>query len=128
MKKLAVFLLLASSFVVAQTKAVVRKTATATAVVHSVDLSWGASTSPGILNYIAYRGTVTGGPYTNIGQVAGNVLTYHDATVLAGTTYFYEVTAKDANFESAKSNEAKAIVPADPVPPNPPVNLTVTAQ
>jgi len=98
------------------------------ATVHSVDLTWGASTSSGIVNYLVYRGTATGGPYTNIGQTAATVLTFHDATVLANTTYYYVVTAKDANNESAKSNEAKAIVPADTVPPNPPVNLTVTAQ
>jgi large repetitive protein len=98
------------------------------ATAHYVDLNWGASPSPGIVNYLVYRSLTTGGPYTNIGQTAATVLTYHDATVLAGTTYYYVVTAKDANNESAKSNEAKAVVPADPVPPNPPVNLTVTAQ
>lgn len=98
------------------------------ATVHSVDLTWGASPSMGIVNYIVYRGAATGGPYTNIGQTGPTVLTFHDGTVVANTTYYYVVTAKDANLESAKSNEAKAVVPPDPVPPNPPVNLTVTAQ
>jgi fibronectin type 3 domain-containing protein len=39
--------------------------------------------------------------------------TFTDSTVVAGTTYFYVVTAVDGSgTESAYSNEAKAVVPS----------------
>jgi fibronectin type 3 domain-containing protein len=98
-------------------------------VAHSATLTWSASTSPNILNYPVYRSLTTGGPYTQVAAVPITPpLTYTDLTVLAGTTYFYVVTAKDANLESNNSNQATAVIPPDPVKPNPPTNLTVVAQ
>jgi len=81
------------------------------AVAHSVDLFW--TVSPSIVEgYRVYRGTKAGGPYTplNAGLVTGTA--YTDNTVQSGQTYYYVVTAVDANnVESGYSNEAEAVVP-----------------
>lgn len=88
---------------------------------HSVTLSWTASVTIGV-TYIAYRGTVSGGPYTKIGTASGD--TFVDATGTGGTKYFYVVTATDGKSESAFSNEVAATFLANPAPPT---NLTGAA-
>ena len=78
---------------------------------HSVALSWGASPST-VVGYNIYRGGQTGGPYTRLNPSVQPGLTYSDSGVQAGLTYFYVVTAVDANsVESTFSNEAAAVVP-----------------
>ncbi len=80
--------------------------------IHNVSLTWTASPSA-VAGYNVYRGTVSGGPYTKItpSLVAGT--SYLDATVAAGTTYFYVVTAVDSSGqESVFSNESTAVVPS----------------
>ncbi|HEV2499730.1 MAG TPA: DUF4082 domain-containing protein [Terriglobia bacterium] len=80
---------------------------------HSVSLTWAASSSPGIMGYNVYCGTVSGGPYTklNASLVAGT--TYTDGAVQAGQTYYYVTTAVDSQgVESADSNQAVAVVPS----------------
>jgi len=79
---------------------------------NSVGLNWNASTSTGVTGYFVYRGSVSGGPYTkqNATQVATTA--YTDASVAAGQTYFYVVTAIDtSNVESAYSNQVSATIP-----------------
>lgn len=75
---------------------------------HSVTLSWAASATTGITHYTVYRGSVSGGPYTQI--AVPTALTFTDTTVLAGQTYFYVVTAS-TTVESAKSNQVSATIP-----------------
>lgn len=79
---------------------------------HMVSLTWMPSTSPGVLGYNVYRGTSSGGPYTNIaGLVAGTE--YVDNTVSSGQTYYYVTTAVASdNVESVYSNEAVAVIPS----------------
>jgi len=80
-------------------------------VSHSVALSWTASSST-VSGYNVYVSSTSGGPYTllNSGLVAGTSFT--DSTVQSGNTYFYVVTAVDANgVESIFSNEFTAVVP-----------------
>lgn len=80
---------------------------------HSVDLAWAASSGSGVVGYNIYRATKTGGPYTKINSSMNVDTTFTDSTVVAGTTYFYVVTAVDGSgTESAYSNEAKAVVPS----------------
>ena len=80
---------------------------------HSVDLAWTASSGSGVTGYNIYRATKTGGPYTKVNSSLNLDTTFTDNSVVAGTTYFYVVTAVDgAGTESAYSNEAKAIVPS----------------
>ncbi len=66
-------------------------------------LNWSAS--PGAVSYNIKRSTTNNGAYS---LFAGNVLTtnYVDTTVVPGTTYYYVVTAVNANGESANSNQA----------------------
>jgi hypothetical protein len=79
---------------------------------HSVSLSWVASTST-VAGYNAYRGTTPGGPYTKLNSSLATGTSYEDATVLAGQTYYYVVTAVDAsNNSSVYSNQAQAVVPS----------------
>jgi len=81
-----------------------------TANSHSVLLSWGASSTSGV-NYNVYRSNTSGGPYTKLTTVtpiAG--LTYIDATVFSGQTYYYVVTAINSNGESGYSSQATAAV------------------
>ena len=80
-------------------------------IAHTAALSWTASTSV-VTGYNVYRGTVTGGPYTLLNAPLVILTGYSDNTVLSGQTYFYVVTAVDANnVESAYSNETSAVIP-----------------
>ena len=80
-------------------------------VVHSVTLSWVASTST-VVGYNVYRGSTSGGPYAMLNSAPTAALTYTDMAVTAGQTYFYVVTAVDANGnESVVSNEVSVLIP-----------------
>ncbi len=78
---------------------------------YHVALSWDASTSPDITGYNVYRGTVSGGPYT---EIASHVVdtTYTDTTVAEDKTYYYVTTAVNStNEQSGYSNQVKVEVP-----------------
>jgi fibronectin type 3 domain-containing protein len=89
---------------------------------HDVILSWTASTTTGVVGYNVYRGTASGGESTTplnsspvaAGCTSTTTCTYTDATVVAGTTYYYVVTAVASNgvTQSADSNEVSATVPS----------------
>ncbi|MEM3396043.1 MAG: fibronectin type III domain-containing protein [Thermoplasmata archaeon] len=72
-----------------------------------------------ITNYRIYRSTASGAetPFA----VIGNITTYTDTNVTAGTTYYYQVSAINAIGEGNKSNEANATAATTPAPPK---NLT----
>ncbi|HEX5481191.1 MAG TPA: choice-of-anchor D domain-containing protein [Terriglobia bacterium] len=79
---------------------------------HSVTLSWAPSASSGIKGYNIYRGIISGGPYSRLDSSPVTVTNYTDSTVEAGETYYYVMTALDADGdESAHSNQASAVVP-----------------
>src|SRR5205807_430666 len=59
--------------------------------------------------------------------VLGNVTSYKDTGLSAGSKYYYEVAASNASGTSALSNVANATTTAAPVPPAAPSNLTATA-
>lgn len=93
-----------------------------------------SGTTPTSYNF--YRSTVsgTGATGTPIGSSA--TCAYSDTTVAYSTTYFYVATAVNANpptgtcpvgktCESVASNQATAVIPANPIP-NPPTGLTST--
>jgi fibronectin type 3 domain-containing protein len=86
-------------------------TGTGTQVVsHSVALAWADSQQ--VTGYNVYRGTTSGGPYSE--KLTSSPLStpdYVDTTVQAGATYYYVATALDANGESGYSNQASAVVP-----------------
>lgn len=80
--------------------------------VHSVSVTWNASTTSGLAGYNVYRGTASGGPYSRITATPTTALQFTDSNVSAGQTYFYVVTALGGNgVESVTSNEIKVTVP-----------------
>jgi hypothetical protein len=77
---------------------------------HSVSLTWNASTSS-VQGYYVYRGTKNGGPYSKVSAL-DSTLTYTDASVVSGRTYYYVVTALGTdNVESGNSNQITALIP-----------------
>ena len=85
------------------------------APIHSVNLSWKASTTSGLSSYNVYRAVVTSsacGSYSNVGSTASSVTTFTDNLVTDGTTYCYATTAVDAEGESGYSNIVEAVIPA----------------
>src|SRR5271156_666428 len=87
---------------------------TATGGNQQVSLAWTAST--GATSYNVKRAAVSGGPYTTVASPAGT--TYTDTTVTNGTTYYYVLTAVNANGESANSNQASATPSATQAAPS----------
>ncbi len=85
------------------------------------DVSWLASAAAS--GYNLKRATTSGGPYTTIAtNLTG--LSYGDASLTNGTTYFYVVSALNAFGESSNSTEATAH-PVSTV--SSPVNFALTA-
>jgi hypothetical protein len=81
-------------------------------VTAEVNLSWTASSSPGIAGYNAYRSTTSGGPYTILNSSLISLTNYSDLMVQSGYTYYYVTTAvNNQGEESTYSNEAAATVP-----------------
>ena len=90
-----------------------------------VTLTWEAPASEGgspVTNYVVYRGNLSGGEVFLV--MVGNVLSYIDAGLVNGQTYYYQVSAVNADGEGPKSNEASA-TPFSP--PNQLPICTVTA-
>jgi hypothetical protein len=78
---------------------------------HSVDLSWGPSTSA-VVGYNVYRASISSGPYSKINSALNATTAYTDNSVQAGTTYYYVTTAVDGNgAESGYSNQVQALIP-----------------
>lgn len=67
-------------------------------------LSWTGST--GATSYNVKRSTTGGGPYTTVNSPTGT--SYTNTGLTNGTTYYYVVTAVNANGESGNSNQASA--------------------
>lgn len=79
---------------------------------HSVALNWNASTGPGVVGYNVFRGSVSGGPYSQINSALEASTAYTDNSVAAGQTYYYVVTAVDgSDNQSGYSNPAQAVIP-----------------
>jgi len=79
---------------------------------HSVDLSWGASSSSNVQGYNVYRAGVSGGPYAAVVS-ANSGTTFVDGSVQSGQMYYYVVTAVDTSgAESAYSNQVQAVIPS----------------
>ncbi len=70
-----------------------------------VDLSW--TESYGATGYSLKRSTAKGGPYTSIATTSTG--SYTDSGLISGVTYYYIVTAVNANGESNPSSETVAL-------------------
>lgn len=89
-----------------------------------VALSWSAPADQGgsaITGYKVYRGTSPGGEALLLSL--GNVLTFTDAALTNGVTYFYKVSAVSSVGEGPQSNEASATPNVPSVVPSSPQNL-----
>jgi fibronectin type 3 domain-containing protein len=90
-----------------------------------VTLSWTAST--GATGYDVKRATTSGGPYTQLAQVAAPTSNgYVDSSVTNGTTYYYVVSTLTAAGSSANSPQVSATPTASGGFPAAPTNLTAT--
>jgi hypothetical protein len=79
---------------------------------HSVYLTIGASSSPGVTGYNIYRSNVSGTGYLKITPTPITSLNYSDATVDNGQTYYYVATAVDGSGdESGYSDEVQMVIP-----------------
>ncbi len=94
----------------------------ATGTTGGISLSWQAVN--GATSYKVYRATTSGAfaTKTAIGSTAST--TYQDTSAVAGTTYYYQVTAVSAVGESLPSIEVNGVATA---PPSPVTGLTATA-
>jgi hypothetical protein len=79
---------------------------------HSVMLKWTASPSPGVSGYNVYRSTMSGSGYSKINPSPVGGLSYTDASVVNGQTYYYVTTAVNAaGDESSYSAQVKMVIP-----------------
>ncbi|GEM_PF-2074428 len=77
-----------------------------------INLTWETPQSTGgipIVEYRIYRGTASGGEVL-IANVSGDVHYFNDTSVRPGTTYYYYITAVNANGEGERSEEVSATV------------------
>jgi hypothetical protein len=85
------------------------------APVHTVNLSWKASTSTDIVGYNIYRSTfgTACGAYAKLNSALNHSTTYGDSSVVDGMTYCYVTTAVNgSNEESSYSAVVQAKIPA----------------
>jgi len=91
-------------------------TGTATAPVHSVNLSWSAGTSSNVSGYNIYRAAYASacGSFSKINSLLNTGTLYTDSAVVDGATYCYATTAVNtSNEESGYSNVVSNVqVPA----------------
>ena len=89
----------------------------------AVDLSWTGSTDDvGVTGYTIYRNG------TALATVGGGTTTYHDATVVSGTTYTYTVDAFDAAANHSALSSPVTVTPvSDTQAPSTPTGLTANA-
>ncbi len=78
---------------------------------HSADLTWKAG-AKSIAGYNLYRGTTSGGPYSQINSSLLSTNSYTDSDVADGTTYYYVATeVNNKGDESGYSDQAVAVIP-----------------
>src|SRR5437870_496194 len=78
----------------------------------AVTIRWLAPASDGgsaITGYKVYRGTIAGGESLLV--TLGDVRTYFDSGLINGRTYYYQVSAMNANGDGILSNEVSATPP-----------------
>lgn len=77
----------------------------------TVSLNWKASVTPSVAGYNVYRSTSAVGPYSKVNPSPVGGTSFADLSVTVGQTYFYQATTVgEDNTESARSNQATAVV------------------
>lgn len=80
----------------------------------TIVVSWTPTTSPEATGYSILRGTASGGPFTQVGTVAGiGTSSWTDATkqLAFGTTYYYVVEATVQSWTSPDSAPGSVTTP-----------------
>ena len=90
-----------------------------------VNLTW--NTVDKATNYTVKRATTAGGPYTTIATDITET-SYTDTDVTNGTTYYYIVSAVNADVEISDSNEASAQPTESQTPPTTEAKLKVVLE
>ena len=90
-----------------------------------VDLTWDAVDKA--TSYTVKRSTTAGGPYTTIATDVTDT-SYTDTEVTSGTTYYYIVSAVNADVEISDSNEASAQPTESQTPPTTEAKLKVVLE
>ena len=85
---------------------------TATGGVGQVSLSWKASSSGGVSNYLVYCENPGSSTFVQVGTTNGTTTTYTDTGLAASSTYGYKVEASNAEGNSPFSNVATATTSA----------------
>jgi chitinase len=75
----------------------------------AVSLTWNAVS--GATGYDVYRATASGGPFARLTASSQAATSYQDSAVVAGATYWYQVTASNGAGTSAASAAVSAAVP-----------------
>lgn len=92
-----------------------------------INLTW-TDNATNESNMVVARGTVAGGPYTDIATLAANSVSYSNTALASNTRYYYRVRATNASGASANSNEANALTwPADMIIDNNQAGFTASA-
>ncbi len=78
-----------------------------TASSSQINLAW-TDNSTNEDNFIVARGTVSGGPYSDVATLAANSTSYNNTGLASGTTYYYVVRAENTGGSSANSAQASA--------------------
>ena len=80
--------------------------------IHTVRLTWAASSTPGVTGYNVYRSATSEGGFTVINTSPLTGTSFVDSNVTAGQTYYYKLTAIGAGGEeSGFSNAASVTIP-----------------
>jgi hypothetical protein len=88
-----------------------------------ISLTW-TDNATNELGFIIARGTVSGGPYTDIVSRGANVTSFFDMNLNPNTIYYYVVRA--TNSIGSSGNSAQASTKTLPSPPSPPGGLIAT--
>lgn len=90
---------------------------------HAVNLTWTASTDP-VSGYNVLRGTVSGGPYTQVNSALVTGTSFTDSGPFANLgPFFYVAESVNGSTVSVHSNETPAVF----LPPFAPTNLAVAS-
>ena len=77
-----------------------------------ITLTWTATTSTFADGYDVYRGTASGGPYSNIAHVTGRTtVSYVNTGLTTNKTYYYVLQSTAYGWTSANSGQASATTP-----------------
>jgi len=80
--------------------------ASCVALSSNVSLTWTATSSAAATGYRILRGTINGGPYSQIGTVTGRTTTTFTDTIAVLQTQYYVVEAARNNWTSPNSNQS----------------------